>query len=180
VSSGRRETIHSACLVVLYGLEVGRKLNVDAPSVLLGRSSKANVQIDQDSVSRKHAEINNTGESMILRDLGSTHGTYVNDQLVDEHVLRDGDMVRTGGVLFEFLAADSVWVVHDEKGLPHRTIDALTQIYGHLAGDAVLTQLAALVRWKLRREEIDGTELVERSYDKLNEAKAAGRNCVRA
>src|SRR5262245_40190663 len=80
-----------ACLVVIYGLELGRKYNLDGSNVVIGRSSKAEIQIDQESVSRSHAKIVNTGKQIVLRDLGSTNGTYVNDQLIDEYTLRDGD-----------------------------------------------------------------------------------------
>src|SRR4030095_9208264 len=86
-----RPAAKDACLVVIYGLELGRKYNLDTANVLIGRSSKAQVQIDQESVSRNQPKVINTGKSMILRDLGSTNGTYVNDQLIDEYVLRDGD-----------------------------------------------------------------------------------------
>ena len=43
-----------ACLVVIYGLDLGKKYNVDRPSIVIGRSSKADIQIDQESVSRNH------------------------------------------------------------------------------------------------------------------------------
>src|ERR1041385_4694370 len=80
-----------ACLVVIYGLEHGRKYNLENANIIIGRSSKSDVQIDQESVSRNHAKIINTGKSIILRALGSTNGTYVNDQLIDEYVLADAD-----------------------------------------------------------------------------------------
>jgi hypothetical protein len=70
-----------ACLVVIYGLDLGKKYNVDRPSIVIGRSSKADIQIDQESVSRNHCKLINTGKSIMLRDLGSTNGTYVNDEL---------------------------------------------------------------------------------------------------
>src|SRR5262249_12574396 len=87
---------NDGCLVVIYGLELGRKYNLEQANIVIGRSSKSDVQIDQESVSRNHAKIINTGKSIILRDLGSTNGTYVNDQLIDEYVLRDGDFVKIG------------------------------------------------------------------------------------
>src|SRR5512140_661222 len=74
-----------ACLVVIYGLELGRKYNLETNNVVVGRSSKSDIQVDQESVSRSHAKIINTGKNIILRDLGSTNGTYVNDQLIDEY-----------------------------------------------------------------------------------------------
>jgi diguanylate cyclase (GGDEF)-like protein len=183
-----------ACLVVIYGLELGRKYNLDTPNAIIGRSSKADVQIDQESVSRNHAKIINTGKSMILRDLGSTNGTYVNDQLIDEYVLRDGDFVKIGRTIFKFLSGGNIENSYHEEIYRLTTVDGLTQIHnrrflleqlerevsrarryrrdlsvilfdvdhfkaindghGHLAGDYVLTQLATVVRGKIRREDV--------------------------
>jgi diguanylate cyclase (GGDEF)-like protein len=183
-----------ACLVVIYGLELGRKYNLDTPNAIIGRSSKADVQIDQESVSRNHAKIINTGKSMILRDLGSTNGTYVNDQLIDEYVLRDGDFVKIGRTIFKFLSGGNIENAYHEEIYRLTTVDGLTQIHnrrflleqlerevsrarryrrdlsvilfdvdhikaindghGHLAGDYVLTQLATVVRGKIRREDV--------------------------
>ncbi len=183
-----------ACLVVIYGLELGRKYNLESAAVLVGRSSKADVQIDQESVSRNHAKIINTGKSMILRDIGSTNGTYVNDQLIDEYVLRDGDFVKIGRTIFKFLSGGNIENSYHEEIYRLTTIDGLTQVHnrrffleqlerevsrarryrrdlslilfdvdrfksindthGHLAGDYVLTQLATVVRGKIRREDL--------------------------
>ncbi len=183
-----------ACLVVIYGLELGRKYNLESANSIIGRSSKADVQVDQESVSRNHAKIINTGKSMILRDLGSTNGTYINDQLIDEYVLRDGDFIKIGRTIFKFLSGGNVENAYHEEIYRLTTIDGLTQInnrryfmeqlerevsrarryrralslllfdidrfksindnYGHLAGDYVLTQLATVVKGKIRREDI--------------------------
>ena len=183
-----------ACLVVIYGLDLGKKYNVDRPSVVIGRSSKADVQIDQESVSRNHCKLINTGKSVMLRDLGSTNGTYVNDELVDEYVLRDGDFVKIGRSIFKFLSGNNIENAYHEEIYRLTTIDGLTQVFnkryfvetlereigraqryrrelslimfdiddfkvindsfGHLAGDYVLKQLAAVVKARIRREDI--------------------------
>jgi two-component system, cell cycle response regulator len=118
-----------ACLVVIYGLDLGRKYNVDRPSIVLGRSSKADIQLDQESVSRNHCKLINTGKSIMLRDLGSTNGTYVNDELVDEYVLRDGDLIKIGRCIFKFLSGDNIENAYHEEIYRLTTIDGLTQIY---------------------------------------------------
>src|SRR5262249_30025700 len=97
-----------ACLVVIYGTDLGRKFNLDQPALVIGRSSKSDVQVDQESVSRSHAKIINTGKTVILRDLGSTNGTYVNDELIDEYVLRDGDFIKIGRTIFKFLSGGNI------------------------------------------------------------------------
>ena len=118
-----------ACLVVIYGLDLGKKYNVDRPSIVIGRSSKADIQIDQESVSRNHCKLINTGKSIMLRDLGSTNGTYVNDELVDEYVLRDGDLIKIGRCIFKFLSGNNIENAYHEEIYRLTTIDGLTQIY---------------------------------------------------
>src|SRR5215467_1737428 len=118
-----------ACLVVIYGLELGRKYNLENANIIIGRSSKADIQIDQESVSRNHAKIVNTGKSIILRDLGSTNGTYVNDDLIDEYVLRDGDLNKIGRTIFKFLTGGNIENAYHEEIYRLTTVDGLTQIY---------------------------------------------------
>jgi diguanylate cyclase (GGDEF)-like protein len=183
-----------ACLVVIYGMDLGKKFNLNQPSLTLGRSSKSDVQVDQESVSRSHAKIINTGKTIILRDLGSTNGTYVNDELIDEYVLRDGDFIKIGRTIFKFLSGNNIENAYHEEIYRLTTVDGLTQIYnkryfletlereisrahryhrdlslimfdidyfkkvndthGHLAGDAVLKQLASVLKARIRREDI--------------------------
>jgi diguanylate cyclase (GGDEF)-like protein len=118
-----------ACLVVIYGLELGRKYNLDTANIVIGRSSKSEIQIDQESVSRNHAKIINTGKSIILRDLGSTNGTYVNDQLIDEYVLRDGDFIKIGRTIFKFLSGGNIENAYHEEIYRLTTVDGLTQVF---------------------------------------------------
>ena len=68
-----------ACLVVINGVDLGKKYSLAQNSTLIGRSSKVDIQIDEDSISRNHAVIENYGEEIVVRDLNSTNGTYVND-----------------------------------------------------------------------------------------------------
>jgi len=118
-----------ACLVVIYGTDLGRKFNLDLPALTIGRSSKCDVQVDQESVSRSHAKIINTGKTIILRDNGSTNGTYVNDDLIDEYVLRDGDFIKIGRTIFKFLSGGNIENAYHEEIYRLTTVDGLTQIY---------------------------------------------------
>ena len=93
-----RPVAKEACLVVIYGLELGKKFNLNRPQIIIGRSSKADIQIDQEAVSRNHCKIINTGNAIMLRDMGSTNGTYVNDELIEEYQLRRGDQIKVGSI----------------------------------------------------------------------------------
>ncbi len=119
----------AACLVVIYGLELGRKHNLKSANLVIGRSSKADVQIDQESVSRHHAKITGDGGSIVVRDLGSTNGTYVNDQLIDEYVLKDGDFIKVGRTIFKFLSSGNIENAYHEEIYRLTTIDGLTQVF---------------------------------------------------
>lgn len=118
-----------ACLVVIYGMDLGKKFNLSQPALTIGRSSKSDIQIDQESVSRSHAKIINTGKAILLRDLGSTNGTYVNDELIDEYVLRDGDFIKIGRTIFKFLSGNNIENAYHEEIYRLTTVDGLTQIY---------------------------------------------------
>src|SRR5574341_1896375 len=87
----RSPSAKEACLVVIYGHELGKKYHLDQTTISIGRSSKSDIQIDQESVSRNHAQIVNDGHTVIVSDLGSTNGTYVHDVLIKQKSLRDGD-----------------------------------------------------------------------------------------
>jgi len=119
---------NEACLVVIYGDELGKKYNLNASSLLIGRSSKCDIQIDQESTSRNHSKIVNTGKSILIRDLGSTNGTYVNDEPIEEHVLRDGDFIKIGRTIFKFLTGGNIENAYHEEIYRLTTVDGLTQI----------------------------------------------------
>jgi diguanylate cyclase (GGDEF)-like protein len=124
-----RPSAKEACLVVIYGSELGKKYNLNAASLVIGRSSKCDIQIDQESISRNHSKILNTGKSILVRDLGSTNGTYVNDEPIDEYVLRDGDLIKIGRTIFKFLTCGNIENAYHEEIYRLTTIDGLTQIF---------------------------------------------------
>jgi pSer/pThr/pTyr-binding forkhead associated (FHA) protein len=68
--------------------------NVDA--VTIGRTEDNGVIIDRPKVSRKHAEVVRKGNLFVLRDLGSTNGTWFRGEQVDELILQDGDTFKIG------------------------------------------------------------------------------------
>jgi len=69
--------------------------------VLIGRQKDAQLRLPLPSVSRRHAEIVHTDDSVTIRDLGSSNGTYCNDEKLDaEHTLRAGDVVSVGPIRF--------------------------------------------------------------------------------
>jgi serine/threonine protein kinase len=70
--------------------------------ITLGRDPTATIQVTDPSVSRQHAAIERGKTGFVLKDLGSSYGTWVGDMRVREVVLKDGDPVRLGKVAFTF------------------------------------------------------------------------------
>ena len=82
---------------------------LDADVCHIGRGESNDVVIDDDLVSREHAVVErvqgpgaDSPSKYILRDLGSTNGTFVNHKQVSEHLLNEDDMIRIGQSFFKF------------------------------------------------------------------------------
>jgi FHA domain/Domain of unknown function (DUF1707) len=65
--------------------------------LLIGRSSACQIVLGDDTVSRRHAELRFVDGRWMLRDLGSSNGTYVNGRFVTEAEVRAGDVIHLGG-----------------------------------------------------------------------------------
>lgn len=64
--------------------------------VLIGRKGDADVVLSNQHISRHHAKIVKMAEGFFLQDLASTHGTFVNNQRVEQHILKHGDKICLG------------------------------------------------------------------------------------
>jgi hypothetical protein len=71
-----------------------------AGRVLMGRSSACQLVFADDTVSRRHAELRIEDGRWMLRDLGSSNGTYVNGRLVRESEVTAGDEITLGACRF--------------------------------------------------------------------------------
>jgi len=86
----------SALLVMQRGPSAGARFLLDAERTVAGRSTGADIFLDDVTVSRKHAEFVREGNQFVVRDIGSLNGTYVNRTRIDQSVLRAGDEVQIG------------------------------------------------------------------------------------
>jgi len=74
----------------------GRKYEIDARRVVIGRSKECDVQVADPNASRRHAELRREGDAFWLVDLGSTNGLDVNGKRTQRAKLADGDRVTIG------------------------------------------------------------------------------------
>ncbi len=73
-----------------------------APVSVVGTEPDCTVVLTDQYMSSKHAEIKAEGGTWVLRDLGLTNGTFVNDKRIDQHELIDNDFVKFGQSLVKF------------------------------------------------------------------------------
>jgi len=86
----------SVALEVIDGPARGHVYHLDRRVVIIGRE-EGEVQIGDPMISRRHATLEvHDLETIILRDLSSTNGTYHNDQLIAFCRIQDGDEIRLG------------------------------------------------------------------------------------
>lgn len=87
--------------LVTFTKKGGRKdFAVARSPMIIGRKPEADLRIPLSDVSRAHCQLTLEGEKVRLRDLGSSNGTFVNDQQVESAELHAGDRLRIGPVQF--------------------------------------------------------------------------------
>ncbi|TML22157.1 MAG: FHA domain-containing protein [Actinobacteria bacterium] len=81
----------------------GQTFHPTEGKTLIGRPPECQIFLDDVTVSRRHAELERTGETFTIRDLGSLNGTYVNRRRIESTVLQDDDEVQIGKYRMTFL-----------------------------------------------------------------------------
>jgi len=119
------------CLVLIYpaGVHLGVKFGLDRPVITIGRDSENNIVLDKDSVSRRHAKLVQQNSARVVVDLNSTNGTYVNDQTIKSHALKNGDRLKIGDTIFKYLTGHDVESSYHEEIYRMTIIDGLTGIF---------------------------------------------------
>jgi len=119
-----------ACLVVIYGAELGRKYDVQGRELTIGRSMTNDICVNHDSVSRMHASIvaDDDGDVTIV-DNESTNGTYVNGKRIGKVRLENHDHVKVGRSIFKVFIGYNVESSYQEEIYQLTTRDWLTQVF---------------------------------------------------
>lgn len=74
----------------------------DSVEVLVGRDESCDIRIESKAVSREHCAIEHEGNELVLRDLGSTSGTFLKGEKVDRIKIMDGMEVEVGPAVLKF------------------------------------------------------------------------------
>lgn len=90
-------------LRVKNGPQRGLEVELKDDNLIIGRDElDGGLQILDQGISRRHAEIFRIGEMYFIRDLGSRNGSYVNEERITEELLRVGDEVKIGSTICLF------------------------------------------------------------------------------
>jgi diguanylate cyclase (GGDEF)-like protein len=184
-----------ANFVVLAGMDIGRKYDVEVDEIYIGRNEMCEIYVDDADVSRIHAKIETSDHYIYIEDLGSTNGTLINGEKIKRHKLQDGDRIQVGNLtVLKFNYVDEIEETFNEQLYNAANKDYLTQVYnkkyfidrlkmefsyskrhdtplsimmfdidffkkindtyGHLAGDGILKQFAAILSHTKRQEDL--------------------------
>lgn len=193
--AGLKERAGKSCLVKIYPAGIGAGL-IELPTsrFVIGRGPDCQLDLPDSAVSRTHAYIEPQGTSFLIADMGSTNGTFVNDEKISKHQLRTADFIRIGSHILKFLSSGHIEAQYHETIYSMMISDGLTgahnrrffldalerelarsvrhkrplslvifdidrfklvnDTHGHLAGDAVLREVAGRVLTTIRKDEV--------------------------
>jgi len=189
-----------ACLFVIQGRDQGRRFELDAPVIGVGREATSAIRLHDVEVSRRHAQIVQTAENFRLVDLGSSNGTFVNEQKIEKHVLQSGDRVQVGRTLMIFtgnedrssvdLAAEVDIIERGPASDGSRIVSSMSHDQGsHVFSDAELSASPWLARARSNLQimyrtalavshTLDIDQLLQRIMELIFEWVEADRGCI--
>jgi diguanylate cyclase (GGDEF)-like protein len=142
-------------LIRYSGVPVGEVLLLGPEGLSLGRASENQVRLPEPEISRHHARLELVSQKglapmVLLSDLGSTNGTFVNGRVVLSRqgpaALRHGDVVRLGPHAFKLKHLDTLEKHYHEAVLAQATVDPLTCLHNRGAVLRFLDQHTDLAR----------------------------------
>lgn len=136
----KQKTKPSIMLTVIQGNETdfGKTYGFTQDRILIGREQKkeitgVNVSLNDLKISKMHCEINTIKkddlEQIIIKDLGSTNGTYVNGEMIRQRILTSGDKISVGETILRFGYNDEIEEEYHSRLFTFAATDALTGLY---------------------------------------------------
>ena len=134
-------------LVIFSDGKVEDEVVLKTKSMVIGRDARSDIQLNDISVSRRHARLTNVYNDYCLEDLGSTNGTVLNEQTVTKRMLKHGDLLRIGNFTLRYLSRDEkaleddldkTIVVRPPKSAPARPVSPKAPVPAQLPKTATL------------------------------------------
>jgi two-component system cell cycle response regulator len=120
-----------AYLIILAGDGLGEMHQLIGDEMVIGRAGRASVLLRDDGVSRVHARLRREGDNLVVEDLGSRNGTFVNgNRLSGPMVVRDGDKIHVGHrTVLRLTFHDALDDAFQKQLRDAAMYDALTHVY---------------------------------------------------
>lgn len=120
-----------ACLLVVGGDLNGTIFNLpQGETVVVGRNPDCSICLDYHGVSRRHFEVSMNERDVIVSDLGSANGTYLNNQKLSEPLsLKRGDVIKIGAIAMKYLPKGDPERLTYDKLHEEANTDGLTKCY---------------------------------------------------
>lgn len=159
-------------LVVVYGSNLGKAYYLQQEVQVIGRAMAADIQLDEDSVSREHARVRVAHNATRVSDLGSTNGVFVNGHRVQEALLKDGDRLHLGETILKYISGSSSEARFLEDVYRLMTVDDLTQAFNRqYFQESLKREISRVVRYRrdlsLAMLDIDQFKMINDTFGHL-------------
>jgi two-component system cell cycle response regulator len=116
--------------IVLAGSNLGKMFKIEGDSVVIGRSSDAQIRLEDDGISRKHARVFMDRGDLWIEDLKSANGTIINGNVIQRQRLADGDKLQVGATtILKFTYHDDLDDNFQQKMYDAALQDGLTRAF---------------------------------------------------
>ncbi|MFO1272614.1 MAG: GGDEF domain-containing protein [Rubrivivax sp.] len=118
------------CLILYSGADAGLPFDLEPGVYTVGRAPESSLQLESPGISRRHAELRVSEDAVLLADLGSSNGTFVNEVRIGDPVrLRGGDVVRFGVLVLRFYESQSLEAALHDRIYRTATVDPGTEVF---------------------------------------------------
>ena len=143
----KQEGPKNASLVQIYGADLGRRFII-TEDFTIGRDERNHLVLLDENVSRFHAQLS-VRDAIYLVDKESTNGTWVNDEEVEIHRLKNGDIIQIGSSIFKYISSGNAEALYYEEIYQMMIKDGLTGVANRRHLDEFLErELAGALRHK--------------------------------
>jgi pSer/pThr/pTyr-binding forkhead associated (FHA) protein len=149
-SSQAPEETGSGVLVLQNGRQAGSRRPLNMATTFVGRSQGCDIRLNIDGVDAMHCALVHGPDGLVVRDLNSSNGTFVNGERVTTVPIRNGDILKIGPFQFR--------VDLSSTGAPRRPVNS-----DENAREAVIIQVAAVAAQQAALEEDESRLLQQRN-----------------
>jgi diguanylate cyclase (GGDEF)-like protein len=159
----------SPYLIVIAGPSFGEMYKLKGERAVLGRGDRADIRVIDDGVSREHAAVERQDGKLVLVDLKSTNGTFLNGQRVPRQDLADGDKISIGSnTILKFTYQDRADEHYQRQLFESALRDGLTSTFNRRY---FMDRLNAELRFANRHDKSVGLLFIDIDhFKKINDA----------